>query len=118
MQEILASLPLNDWMSVETIKLAPHPSDPALAQNYRSHPLDAHVALGTERLTVSDNLPKLLMAANLADARVLDHNLSRPHRLEIPGGPTLQDVEVVRDGIPLTGSPRLAPRQLDGAHEV
>jgi muconolactone delta-isomerase len=33
MQAILASLPLNDWMIVETLTLAAHPSDPALVQN-------------------------------------------------------------------------------------
>ena len=31
MQAILASLPLNAWMSVQTTPLTPHPSDPALA---------------------------------------------------------------------------------------
>jgi muconolactone delta-isomerase len=30
MQTVLASLPLGAWMRVETIKLAPHPNDPAL----------------------------------------------------------------------------------------
>jgi muconolactone delta-isomerase len=33
MQEILASLPLSPWFSVETTQLAPHPSDPALAHD-------------------------------------------------------------------------------------
>jgi muconolactone delta-isomerase len=30
LQAILASLPLDDWMSVQTTPLTPHPSDPAL----------------------------------------------------------------------------------------
>jgi muconolactone delta-isomerase len=30
MQAILASLPLNAWMSMQTTPLTPHPSDPAL----------------------------------------------------------------------------------------
>ena len=30
MQAILASLPLDAWMSVQTTPLTPHPSDPAL----------------------------------------------------------------------------------------
>jgi muconolactone delta-isomerase len=33
MQAILASLPLYDWMSVQTMPLTPHPSDPALASS-------------------------------------------------------------------------------------
>jgi len=33
MQAILASLPLDDWMSVQTTPLSPHPSDPALIGN-------------------------------------------------------------------------------------
>ena len=31
MQAILGSLPLREWSAVETIKLAPHPSDPGSA---------------------------------------------------------------------------------------
>ena len=31
MQAILASLPLDDWMTEQTTPLSPHPSDPALA---------------------------------------------------------------------------------------
>ena len=32
MEEILASLPLSGWMSVQTTPLSPHPSDPALTR--------------------------------------------------------------------------------------
>ncbi len=30
MQAMLESLPLDPWMTVETIPLSPHPSDPAI----------------------------------------------------------------------------------------
>jgi muconolactone delta-isomerase len=33
MQAILASLPLDAWMTVETMALTPHPSDPAITSN-------------------------------------------------------------------------------------
>jgi muconolactone delta-isomerase len=33
MEEILASLPLSGWMSVQTTPLSPHPSDPALTRS-------------------------------------------------------------------------------------
>jgi muconolactone delta-isomerase len=33
MQAILASLPLDAWMTVETTPLTPHPSDPAITRN-------------------------------------------------------------------------------------
>jgi muconolactone delta-isomerase len=33
MQAILASLPLYDWMNVQTTQLTPHPSDPALTSS-------------------------------------------------------------------------------------
>jgi muconolactone delta-isomerase len=33
MQAILASLPLDAWMSVQTTPLTPHPSDPALTSS-------------------------------------------------------------------------------------
>ena len=33
MQAIVESLPLYDWMSVQTTPLTPHPSDPALASS-------------------------------------------------------------------------------------
>jgi muconolactone delta-isomerase len=33
MQAILTSLPLSPWMNVETVRLGPHPSDPALTDS-------------------------------------------------------------------------------------
>jgi muconolactone delta-isomerase len=33
MQTILASLPLDAWMKVQTTPLTPHPSDPALTSS-------------------------------------------------------------------------------------
>jgi muconolactone delta-isomerase len=38
MQAILASLPLDAWMSVQTTPLSPHPSDPALTGNQGTQP--------------------------------------------------------------------------------
>jgi muconolactone delta-isomerase len=32
MQAVLESLPLYDWMTIQTVPLSPHPSDPALAE--------------------------------------------------------------------------------------
>ena len=67
------------------------------------HGLGPGVPLGKKDSVRADELPELLMAADLTRAGIVDHHLARPHRLQDVRVALVQRGEVLRDRIGVTG---------------
>ena len=88
------------------------------ADNGGGHGLDPGVALGQPGLIVADKPSQLPVAADLTSVWVVDHDLSRPHRLQNVGVTSVQCGEVQRDGISHTCGTSLPAGQFHRTSEL
>ena len=80
--------------------------------------LGAGVQPGQPGQVATDEPPQLPVAADLAGAGIVDHYLTRPHRLENVSITLVQRSEVLPDRIGPTGRASLLARQFYGAGEL
>jgi hypothetical protein len=76
------------------------------------------LVLGEQGLTPRDELPQLLVASDLAGARVVHHHLALPHVLQGACIASVQRGDVLPDRIGLTCGASLPAHQLERTDEV
>src|SRR5215475_6252760 len=80
--------------------------------------LDPGVVIGHPGLILADEVPQLLVAADLAGAGVVNHHLARPRGLEDVAVAPVQRGEELPDRISVARGAGLLARQLYGAGEI
>ncbi|HEX4398621.1 MAG TPA: vitamin B12 dependent-methionine synthase activation domain-containing protein, partial [Trebonia sp.] len=82
------------------------------------HRVDRRVKLPEQGLAPADKVAQLPVAADLADARVVDDHLAWPHGLQGPEVTVVQRGDVLPHGVGLPRGARLLAGQLHGTGEV